>query len=154
MIHFIIVQYPKLSWKYILKLLWGTTSLQSEWLLSSMSTPVEKDVELGVVAHALNHSTQEAGRFLSSRPAWSTKWVPSRTARAIQRNPVSKTNKQTNKQKQNKTKQNKTKQKDVENCESLLTVGVVKATVEISTTNIWFCCFIPEHTPRELSTSI
>jgi hypothetical protein len=31
-----------------------------------------------VVAHAFNPSTREAeaGRFLSSRPAWSTKWVP------------------------------------------------------------------------------
>ena len=30
------------------------------------------------VAHAFNPSTREAeaGRFLSSRPAWSTKWVP------------------------------------------------------------------------------
>jgi hypothetical protein len=38
-----------------------------------------------VVAHAFNPSTweAEAGRFLSSRPAWST-------ARATQRNPVSK----------------------------------------------------------------
>jgi hypothetical protein len=42
------------------------------------------------VVHAFNPSTWEAetGRFLSSRPAWSTK-VSSRTARAIQRNPVS-----------------------------------------------------------------
>jgi hypothetical protein len=47
----------------------------------------------GVVAHTFNSSTQEAeaGRFLSSRPAWSMSF---RTARAIQRNPVSK-NKQT-----------------------------------------------------------
>jgi hypothetical protein len=32
----------------------------------------------GVVAHAFNPSTweAEAGRFLISRPAWSTKWVP------------------------------------------------------------------------------
>jgi hypothetical protein len=31
-----------------------------------------------MVAHAFNPSTWEAetGRFLSSRPAWSTKWVP------------------------------------------------------------------------------
>jgi hypothetical protein len=31
-----------------------------------------------VVAHAFNPRTREAeaGRFLSSRPAWSTKWVP------------------------------------------------------------------------------
>jgi hypothetical protein len=31
---------------------------------------------LGVVAHPFNPSTWEAGGFLSSRPAWSTKWVP------------------------------------------------------------------------------
>jgi hypothetical protein len=32
----------------------------------------------GVVAHAFNPSTREAeaGGFLSSRPAWSTEWVP------------------------------------------------------------------------------
>jgi hypothetical protein len=28
---------------------------------------------LGVVAHAFNSSTREAGRFLSLKPAWSTK---------------------------------------------------------------------------------
>jgi hypothetical protein len=34
--------------------------------------------ELGVVAYAFNPSTREAeaGGFLSSRPAWSTEWVP------------------------------------------------------------------------------
>jgi hypothetical protein len=32
----------------------------------------------GVVVHAFNPSTweAEAGEFLSSRPAWSTEWVP------------------------------------------------------------------------------
>jgi hypothetical protein len=32
----------------------------------------------GMVAHAFNPSAleAEAGRFLSSRPLWSTKWVP------------------------------------------------------------------------------
>jgi hypothetical protein len=42
-----------------------------------------------VVVHAFNPSTREAeaGGFLNSRPAWST---DSRTARATQRNPVSK----------------------------------------------------------------
>jgi hypothetical protein len=56
-----------------------------------------------VVAHTFNPSTREAeaGGFLSSRPAWSTQ-VSSRTARAIQRNPVSK-----NKKKKNKTKKKK-----------------------------------------------
>ena len=59
-----------------------------------------------MVAHAFNPSTweTEAGGFLSSRPAWSTK-MSSRTARAIQKNPVS--NKNKNKTKQKKTKQNK-----------------------------------------------
>jgi hypothetical protein len=35
----------------------------------------EREVQPGVVAHAFNPSTweAEAGRFLSSRPAWSTK---------------------------------------------------------------------------------
>jgi hypothetical protein len=44
-----------------------------------------------VVAHAFNPTTweAEAGGFLSSRPAWSIR-VSSRTAGAIQRNPVSK----------------------------------------------------------------
>jgi hypothetical protein len=60
---------------------------------------VSKQKSQAVVAHAFNPSTWEAepGGFLSSRPAWSTEWVP-RKARDTQRNPVS----------QNKTKQNKT----------------------------------------------
>jgi hypothetical protein len=53
----------------------------------------------GVVAPAFNPSTREAetGGFLSSR-----------TARAIQRNPVSKKQKQTKKQNKNKSKKNHT----------------------------------------------
>jgi hypothetical protein len=35
-------------------------------------------ISRAVVAHAFNPSTREAeaGGFLSSRPAWSTEWVP------------------------------------------------------------------------------
>jgi hypothetical protein len=50
-----------------------------------------------VVAHAFNPSTWEVdtGRFLSSRPAWSTKWVPGQPG--LYRETLS-WNKQTNKQ--------------------------------------------------------
>jgi hypothetical protein len=55
-----------------------------------------------VVAHSFNPSTLEAetGRFLSSRSAWSTEWVPRQPG--LQRNPVlenKKQNQQTNKNK-------------------------------------------------------
>jgi hypothetical protein len=58
------------------------------------TTPFKKQ-ESGwaVVAHAFNPSSweAEADRFLSSRPAWTR--VSSRSARAIQRNPVLKNQK-------------------------------------------------------------
>jgi hypothetical protein len=52
-----------------------------------------------MLAHAFNPSTREAeaGGFLSSRPACLVYRVSSRTARATQRNPVSKNKKQTKK---------------------------------------------------------
>jgi hypothetical protein len=59
-------------------------------------------VRRAVVAHAFNPGTWEAekGGFLSSRPAWSTEWVPGQPG--LHRKTLS--------QKQ-KTKQNKTKKK-------------------------------------------
>jgi hypothetical protein len=55
-----------------------------------------------MVVHAFNPSTQEAeaeaGEFLSSRPAWSTKWIPGQPG--LYRENLSW-----------KTKQNKTKNK-------------------------------------------
>jgi hypothetical protein len=56
-----------------------------------------------VVAHAFNPSTREAGagRFLSSRPPWSTEWVPEQSE--LYRETLSWENKQ------NKTKQKKKK---------------------------------------------
>jgi hypothetical protein len=47
--------------------------------LSLYCVPTRKgENSRAVVAHAFNPSTQEAGAggFLSSRPAWSTKWGP------------------------------------------------------------------------------
>jgi hypothetical protein len=70
-----------------------------------------------VVAHAFNLRIWEAqvGRFLSLRPAWSTKWVPGQIE-DIQRNPVKKqTTKQTNKQKNKTNKQTTTTKESQEN---------------------------------------
>jgi hypothetical protein len=66
---------------------------------------------LAVVAHAFNPSTweAEAGRFLSSRPAWSTEWVPGQPG--LYRETLSPTNKQTNKQTNNPTQPNPTQTK-------------------------------------------
>jgi hypothetical protein len=52
-----------------------------------------------MVAHAFNPSTweAEAGRFLSSRPAWSTEWVPGQPE--IHRETLSQKNKQKTKTK-------------------------------------------------------
>jgi hypothetical protein len=61
------------------------------------------------------------GRAISEFEASLVSKVSSRTARAIQRNPVSKTKQ--NKTKQNKTKQNKTKQKTQTNKQKDETVG-------------------------------
>jgi hypothetical protein len=55
------------------------------------------------VAHTFNPSTweAEAGRFLSSRPAWSTEWVPGQPG-LHRKKPVSKQKqKQTNKKDHN-----------------------------------------------------
>jgi hypothetical protein len=67
----------------------GAAGACSPWLSQITSTTKKVHSCWAVVAHAFNISTWvvEAGRFLSSRPA-----------RSIQRNPVSKKQKQTNKQ--------------------------------------------------------
>jgi hypothetical protein len=78
------------------------SSAVGKW--KSWSDTKFKTRESGVVAHAFSTSTREAeaGGFLSSRPAWSTEWVPGQPG--LYRETLSrKTKKQTNKQ----TKQNK-----------------------------------------------
>jgi predicted RNase H-like nuclease len=72
-----------------------------------------KQNKLGVMAQAFNPSTREAeaGEFLSSRPAWSTEWVPGQPG--LHRETLSgKANKNKNKPKQtNKQKTPTTTQK-------------------------------------------
>jgi hypothetical protein len=87
-----------------------------------------------MVEHAFNPSSREAeaGRFLSSRPAWSCEFqVSSRTARAIQRNPVSKKQKQTNKQ---KNKNKKKKEKKEKKKRALITLPEVLSAIPVFTT--------------------
>jgi hypothetical protein len=65
-----------------------------------------------MVAHAFNLSTweAEAGEFLSSRPAWSTEWVPGQPG--LHRKTLFQKKKQTNKKQKQKTKtKNKNKNK-------------------------------------------
>ena len=66
---------------------------------------LEKECLLGVVAHAFNPSTweAEAGGFPSSRPAWSTKWVPGQPW--LHRETLSPKTKKKNKKKQQKKKE-------------------------------------------------
>jgi hypothetical protein len=61
---------------------WSETTLSSR-SFSNRTHPhchmcFEKQFQPGMVAHTFNPSTleAEAGGFLSSRPAWSTEWVP------------------------------------------------------------------------------
>jgi hypothetical protein len=63
----------------------------------------ENAVVLGVVAHAFNPCTweAEAGEFLSSRPPWSTEWVPGQ--RGLYRETLSR---KTKKEKEKKKKEN------------------------------------------------
>jgi hypothetical protein len=77
----------------------GVPTLFTSWPRSkrkrkrySPTIPLKSITLPGVVAHVFNPSTREAeaGRFLSSRPAWNYK-VSSRTARV--RNPVLKNQK-------------------------------------------------------------
>jgi hypothetical protein len=73
------------------------------------------------VAHAFNPSTQEAeaGRFLSLRPAWSTKWVPGQPG--LYREILSQKNKTKQKQqKTTKTNKQKTKKGGITNTKNLL----------------------------------
>ena len=66
----------------------------------------------GMVAHTFNPITwkAEAGRFLSSRPAWSTKGGSGQPG--IYRETLARKNKQTNKQTKNENKNKQTNKKD------------------------------------------
>jgi hypothetical protein len=57
---------------------WFWLNRNSSSLLCHQNYVIEVSLLPGVGAHAFNPSTREAeaGGFLSSRPAWSTKWVP------------------------------------------------------------------------------
>jgi hypothetical protein len=69
-------------------------------------------VNRAMVAHAFNPSTweAEAGGFLGSRPAWSTKWVPGQPG--IYRETLSWKKQSKNKQTKKPETKTKTKQKD------------------------------------------
>jgi hypothetical protein len=73
--------------------------MQCVYIMGYYPAIKKNEISWAVVAHTFNSSTweAEAGRFLSSRPAWST-------ARATQRNPVSTKKKKKKKKNQRKKK--------------------------------------------------
>jgi hypothetical protein len=91
--------------------LWDTMKAFLRGKLITLSE-AKKKLEPGVVAYAFNHSTREAeaDRFLSSRPAWSTKLFPGQpglyretlSPKNKKHKTKNKTNKQTKKQKERK----------------------------------------------------
>jgi hypothetical protein len=79
---------------------WGSYGSQRTAPLpteSSHPRGLVRNIQPGVVAHSFNPSTweAEAGRFLSSRPAWSTERVPGQPG--LHRETLSQENKQTKK---------------------------------------------------------
>jgi hypothetical protein len=68
----------------------------------SNSSPGKGETKPGAVAHAFNPSTREAeaGGFLSSRPAWSTEWVPGQPG--LHRETLSRETKRKDKERGNK----------------------------------------------------
>jgi hypothetical protein len=86
----------------------------TKWETLSQKRKEEKRREekrRAVVAHAFNFSTRgaEAGGSLSSRPAWSTEWVPGQPG--LHRETLSRKNKNKTKQKQTKKKRKKEKKR-------------------------------------------
>jgi hypothetical protein len=91
--------------------MWLTTDNFSGFLVTTALA--REATSWAVVVHAFNPSTweAEAGRFLSSRPAWSTKWVPGQPG--LHREILSQTHTQTNKQQQKKQNNNKKREKQL-----------------------------------------
>jgi hypothetical protein len=78
----IILKAVRLHYRFYMEELYGQTFLQKGLVWHRETFSTELVIEVlglpGVVEHAFNPITREAeaGGFLSSRPAWSTKWVP------------------------------------------------------------------------------
>jgi hypothetical protein len=88
-----------------------SSASSKDFLVSYESNMKTKQCQ-AVVAYAFNPSTWEGrSRLISEFEASLVYKVSSRTARAMQRNPVSETNKQTNKQTKQKAKKQKKNKK-------------------------------------------
>ena len=84
-------------------LAWEQTSQKPEQPMITST----KETRSGVVVHAFNPSTREAeaGGFLSSRPVWSTEWVPGQPG--LHRETLSRKTKPKQNKKQTTTKNNR-----------------------------------------------
>jgi hypothetical protein len=128
--------------------------LQNKCQAYTVRTCLKKEKEKpGVVAHAFNPSTREAeaGGFLSSRPAWSTKWVPGQPG--LHRETLSRKTKKKEKEEGRRQRMKEGQANKCMKCDSWNIVNFLGIATQSSSHTWWGCShYIKEY--REVTQSL